>query len=165
MLKDIRSSYIMLSPRMIELKMYRSFLIIPFVLFLVIYAAMFFNVENMDHIYFSMTRFYRALITVSLITPLLLFLMRAVYMNTRVNKFITFVSLFVFAATLYCMRTQSFINDRQYIEAMIPQHSSSIMISRQASIKNPKLKAVAETIIHLQEQRIHEMQSILKTMN
>lgn len=165
MLKDPRSNYFQLSPAILELRLYFKFLMLPVIMFILIYASMFFNVEDISHIYLGVTRLYRALLAVSLITPPLLFFMRHTYKNKRINQTIMMSSSLLFIGSVYCIRTQPLINDRQYIEAMIPQHSSSIMISRQANIRDPKVRALADSIIEIQEERIVHMKSILSTLN
>lgn len=66
--------------------------------------------------------------------------------------------------TLVALRTQSPISDVQYMKAMIPHHSSAIMTSKNAGIKDPEVKRLAEQIIKSQEEEILQMENILKRM-
>ncbi len=42
------------------------------------------------------------------------------------------------------LRTQTFVNDEQYMKVMIPHHSSAIMVSQAAELKDPELCKLAK---------------------
>jgi len=50
------------------------------------------------------------------------------------------------------------------MKGMIPHHSSAIMTSKNADIKDPEVKKLSEGIIQAQEKEIAEMKAILKRM-
>jgi len=62
------------------------------------------------------------------------------------------------------LRNQTFVGDIQYMKGMIPHHSSAIMTSKNADIKDPEVKKLSEQIIKSQEQEITQMKNILKRM-
>ncbi len=62
------------------------------------------------------------------------------------------------------LRTQTPIGDVQYMKAMIPHHSSAIMVSKNANFKDPEVKKLSEGIIASQEKEIAEMKVILERM-
>jgi uncharacterized protein (DUF305 family) len=47
------------------------------------------------------------------------------------------------------------------MKAMIPHHSSAIMVSKNATITDPEVKKLAEQIIRSQEEEISEMDRLL----
>ncbi|PVY43714.1 DUF305 domain-containing protein [uncultured Pontibacter sp.] len=47
---------------------------------------------------------------------------------------------------------------------MIPHHSSAILVSQEANIKDPEVKRLTEQIIESQEKEIAEMKAILTRM-
>jgi uncharacterized protein (DUF305 family) len=51
------------------------------------------------------------------------------------------------------------------MKAMIPHHSSAIMTSRNATIKDPEVKKLSEQIIKSQEEEIVQMKQILERMD
>ncbi|UAY52860.1 DUF305 domain-containing protein [Ferruginibacter albus] len=51
------------------------------------------------------------------------------------------------------------------MEAMIPHHSSAIMTSKNANIKDPEVKKLSEQIIQSQEKEIEQMKSMLARLN
>ena len=50
------------------------------------------------------------------------------------------------------------------MKGMIPHHSSAIMTSKHANIKDPEVKKLSEEIIKSQEEEIAQMKNILKRM-
>lgn len=61
-----------------------------------------------------------------------------------------------FAAT----RSQFMINDRQFIESMIPHRSGAILMCRDANLTDPELLVLCEDIIAGQRSEIEQMQAI-----
>lgn len=55
-------------------------------------------------------------------------------------------------------------SDKQYMKAMIPHHSSAILTSEKANIKDPEVKKLAEEIIKAQEEEIAQMKKVLERM-
>jgi uncharacterized protein (DUF305 family) len=52
----------------------------------------------------------------------------------------------------------------QYMKAMIPHHSSAIMVSKHANIKDPEVKKLSEEIIQSQEKEIAEMNQMIERL-
>ncbi|HEY0669462.1 MAG TPA: DUF305 domain-containing protein [Sphingobacteriaceae bacterium] len=141
---------------------YKKLIIMILVSFIIMYGVMFLNVDKLDHIYLSTTRAYMSLLMVTPMAIMMLFMMPMMYENKKLNMIIIAISIFVFVITLTFLRTQTFITDSQYIKAMIPHHSSAIMVSQEATLKDPELKKLAEQIIKSQEKEISEMKQILR---
>ena len=70
-------------------------------------------------------------------------------------------SLIIFVFALTALRSQSSISDKQYMKAMIPHHSSAILTSKNANIKDPLVRKLADSIIESQELEIAEMKRLL----
>lgn len=132
--------------------------------FIIMYAVMFLNVDWLEHVYLSTSRFYMTLLMVSPMALLMLALMPAMYDNKKLNTIIIISSIAVFILSLSFLRTQTLIADEQYMKAMIPHHSSAILVSQEAQLKNPKVKKLAEEIIKAQEKEISEMKQLLKEL-
>ena len=50
------------------------------------------------------------------------------------------------------------------MKAMIPHHSSAIMVSKHANIKDPEVRQLADSIVASQEREITQMEGILSRM-
>lgn len=133
--------------------------------FVIMYTVMFLNVDSLDHIYLSLTRTYMSLMMVSPMAILMLLLMRNMYPNGRLDTVIRSSAAVVFILALVFLRHQTFISDKQYMQAMIPHHSSAIMTSKNATITDPEVRKLADSIIASQQREIGEMKAMLHRMN
>ncbi len=145
-------------------KNYQKFSIMLLVSCCIMYAVMFLNVDQPDHIFLSITKFYMSLLMVSPMAILMLVMMQKMYTNKKWNAIILASSITVFVLALTFLRTQTFIQDRQYMRAMIPHHSSAILTSKNADLRDPEVKKLSEDIIQSQEKEIEQMKMILKRM-
>lgn len=143
---------------------YKKFLIMLVLSFVIMYIVMFLNVDEFSHVYLSYTRTYMTLLMVSPMALVMLTLMRKMYPNKKLNSIITVSSIAVFVFAITALRSQAFISDTQYMKAMIPHHSSAIMTSKNANIKDPELRRLADSIIKSQEEEITQMKLILYRM-
>lgn len=134
---------------------YKKFMVMLGISFLIMYSVMFLNVDKLDHIYLSTTRAYMSLLMVTPMALLMLALMPTMFKNK---------SIAVFALALTFLRLQTFISDEQYMKAMIPHHSSAILVSQEAKLKDPEVRKLAEGIIQSQEKEIAEMKGLLAKM-
>lgn len=146
-------------------KNYQKFALMLGASFVIMYAVMFLNVDSLDHIYISTTRLYMTLLMVSPMALLMLAFMSGMYKNRRLNALIITLSISVFIATFAFLRNQTFINDVQYMEAMIPHHSSAILTSQNAHIQDPEVRKLADDIIKAQEKEIAQMKGMLQRLN
>ncbi|MDO3643461.1 DUF305 domain-containing protein [Mucilaginibacter sp. L3T2-6] len=96
---------------------------------------------------------------------LMLAMMRMMYKNRKLNVIIILSSTAVFVFSLIGVRTQSFVGDVQYMKGMIPHHSIAIMTSKNANIRDPEVRKLADGIIAAQEKEIAQMKRILARMN
>jgi hypothetical protein len=144
---------------------YKTFILMLILSFFMMYAVMYLNVDQLDHIYLNITRLYMTLLMVSLMALLMLGIMKMMYKNKKLNTIIVLSSIAVFTLALIGVRTQTPIGDVQYMKGMIPHHSIAIMTSKHAHLKDPEVKKLAQSIIDAQEKEIAEMKRILARMD
>ena len=125
---------------------------------------MFLNVDKAEHYHTSLTRIYMALLMVAPMAVVMMLTMGKMYPNKRTNAVIILAGVLVFILVLTGLRTQTPIGDIQYMKAMIPHHSSAIMVSKHADIKDPEVKKLSEQIIQSQEKEIAEMEAKIKEL-
>ena len=144
---------------------YRKFWIMMLISFFIMYAIMFMNVEDASHIYLSVTRTYMALLMVTAMAPVMMGMMGMMYQNKKLNNFIIIGSIGAFVGIMLLLRNQAFVGERQYMKGMIPHHSSAILTSKHAKIKDPEVKKLSEEIIKAQEKEIAEMKAKLAELD
>lgn len=148
-----------------EKKHYRKFLLMLGCSFVIMYAVMFLNADQFDHVYLSTTRLYMTLLMVSPMAVLMIALMPGMYGNKKLNSLIILMASLVFGLSLVFLRSQTFISDVQYMKGMIPHHSSAILASEEADIHDPEVKKLAEQIVQSQKREISEMKALLERLN
>lgn len=129
--------------------------------FVVMYGLMFVNADQLDHIMLSYTRTYMAICMIAAMAIIMLLYMLSMYENKKLNAIILVGSTVVFFGVLAMLRNQAAISDVQWMRGMIPHHSSAIMTSQQAHLKDPEAKKLAEEIIEAQKREIAQMRKII----
>lgn len=132
--------------------------------FIIMYVVMFLNMDDISHYHTSATRIYMAILMVTPMAVVMMLMMRKMYPNKKLNSAILISSIVVFGIVLTALRTQTPVNDVQYMKAMIPHHSSAIMTSKHANIQDPEVKKLSQQIIKSQEEEISQMEAMLKRM-
>jgi hypothetical protein len=143
---------------------YTKFLLMMTTSFLIMYGVMFLNVDKPEHVYISTTRVYMTLLMVAPMAVVMLGFMWKMYENIKVNVIILVISAVIFVAAFFLLRSQSLIGDVQYLKGMIPHHSSAILNSEEATLRDPEVKQLAEEIIKAQEEEIAKMKAILERL-
>lgn len=143
---------------------YKKFMIMMLISFLIMYLVMFLNMDKSSHYHTSTTRIYMALLMVAPMAVVMMVMMGKMYPNKKLNTTIVISSIVLFGLILAALRTQTPIGDAQYMKAMIPHHSSAIMVSKHADLRDPEVKKLSEQIIKSQEEEIAQMETILERM-
>lgn len=144
--------------------MYKKLMLTMIISFFIMYLVMFLNITELNHYYTSTTRIYMAILMVAPMAVVMILMMGKMYPNKKMNAGIIVASIAVFILTLAALRTQTPINDVQYMKAMIPHHSSAILTSKNANIQDPEVKKLSEEIIKAQEEEIAEMKAKIKDL-
>lgn len=140
---------------------YSKFMITLAISFIVMYTVMFLNMDSIGHYHTSTSRVYMAILMIAAMAIVMMLMMGNMYRNKKVNTGIILTAIVVFIITPIGLRTQTLIGDVQYMKAMIPHHSSAILVSKHAHIKDPEVKKLSEDIIKAQEKEIAEMEAMI----
>lgn len=140
---------------------YTKFVLMLAASFVAMYITMYLNTYELDHIYFSLTRFYMSLLGISCMAVVMFLFMHNMYKNTKKNTAIILGSLLIFISALFLVRAQKPVDDVTWMRAMIPHHSIAILTSKRADIKDPEVKKLANDIIKAQEKEIAEMKALI----
>lgn len=127
----------------------------------VMFGLMYLNTYQLDHIFFSETRTYMALIMGATMAIVMLLFMPGMYANRRANLGILAASAIVFAGSLWLVRSQTTVEDVSWMKAMIPHHSIAVLTSSRAHLSDPRVKALADSIVTSQTREIGEMKGLI----
>ncbi|MAM41246.1 MAG: DUF305 domain-containing protein [Erythrobacter sp.] len=131
----------------------------------VMYVVMFSMIDGWGDFRNNLNMFYMA---VTMWAPMGIFMlatMPGMYPNRGLN-----VAMYVLFAVLtlgsfWATRTQALIDDRQFVESMIPHHSGAILMCREAKLTDPELVSLCEAITTAQREEIQKMESIRSRLN
>ncbi|MDF2117764.1 DUF305 domain-containing protein [Roseiarcaceae bacterium H3SJ34-1] len=140
---------------------YLRFLAMIFVSTVVMFGLMYLNTYALDHVFFSQTRLWMALVMGAAMAVIMLAFMLDMYTKTPVNIAILLGSVVVFAGALWLVRSQETISDVAYMKAMIPHHSIAVLTSTRAHIHDPRVRKLADGIIEAQVREISEMKQLI----
>lgn len=127
----------------------------------VMFGLMYLNSYALDHVYFSQTRAWMAVVMGATMAVIMLLFMLAMYRNQRLNAAILAGSVIAFAGSLWLVRSQETVDDVSYMRAMIPHHSIAILTSERAHIRDPRVRELADQIISAQVREIGEMERLI----
>ncbi|HEX2526428.1 MAG TPA: DUF305 domain-containing protein [Geminicoccus sp.] len=123
----------------------------------VMYGLMYLNTYAYEHVFWSETRAWMALVMGSTMSIIMLGFMLGMYRKRAINLAIFGGSAAVFALSLWLVRSQATVDDVEYMRAMIPHHSIAILTSTRAQISDPRVRKLADEIVEAQEREIAEM--------
>lgn len=131
---------------------------------LIMYGLMYLNTYAIEHVFFSETRAWMALLMGATMAVIMLGFMLNMYKNRTLNIAIFAGAALVFAGALWLVRGQATVDDTDYMTAMIPHHSIAIMTSKRAQITDPRVRKLADEIIEAQEREIAEMRYLIEDL-
>lgn len=146
------------------MKQYVRFGVMILVSTVVMFGMMYLNVFQWDHIFYSQTRLFMALMMGAVMAMIMLLFMRKMYENKKWNLAILAVSVLVFCGSLFMVRSQTAVDDVKWMKAMIPHHSIAILTSTNAAIKDPEVKELADDIIQTQKEEIEKMKEMIERL-
>lgn len=123
----------------------------------VMFGMMYLNTYALEHVFFSQTRLWMALLMGAVMAIVMLLFMRSMYRDRRLNLAILGGAALVAALSLFLVRSQATVSDVSYMEAMIPHHSIAVMTSERARLRDPEVRRLADGIIDAQLREIEEM--------
>ena len=146
------------------MKQYVRFGVMILVSTVVMFGMMYLNVFQWEHIFYSQTRLFMALMMGAVMAIIMLLFMWKMYENKKWNLAILAVSGLVFCGSLFMVRSQTAVDDVKWMKAMIPHHSIAILTSTNAAIKDPEVKELADDIIQTQKEEIEKMKEMIERL-
>jgi len=128
---------------------------------LVMYGLMYLNTWALDHVFFSQTRSWMAVLMGAVMAAIMIGFMWGMYPQRSFNIIILIAAAVLFIVSLWLVRSQETVDDLSYMKAMIPHHSIAIMTSARAHIRDPRVRRLADGIIETQVREIGDMKQLI----
>jgi uncharacterized protein (DUF305 family) len=128
---------------------------------LLMFGLMYLNTFALDHVWYSQTRTWMALLMGAAMAVVMMGFMFAMYRRVRANLAIMAAAVVAFGVSLWLVRSQETVSDIAYMKAMIPHHSIAVLTSSRAHIRDPRVRDLADRIIEAQVREIGEMEALI----
>ena len=127
---------------------------------MVMYLVMYTMIDDWGDYRNNLNMLYMALTMWAPMGILMMATMAGMYRDTRTNMALYFVFALVTLGSLWATRSQALIDDRQFIQSMIPHHSGAILMCREAKLRDPELVKLCQEISQGQRREIEQMNTI-----
>lgn len=128
-------------------------------MFLLMYTH---SYQIIDHAWFSETRLFMTLIMGGAMMIIMLSFMLKMYNDHKMNTGIFIGGFVMLILGVWLVRSQTTVDEVDYMEGMIPHHSIAILTSERSAIEDPRVRKLAEKIIKAQRKEIKEMEWLIE---
>ena len=128
-----------------------------FIMFFLMYQL----VYEADHAMFSLNRLVASLVMGAVMTAVMLGYMWSMYEGQGVKISVLSGAVVLGGVFLYVNRSQTLIEDTEFMKSMIPHHSIAINNARKAEIHDPRVRKLADEIIASQVREIRTMKLLI----
>jgi len=127
---------------------------------IVMYVVMFSMIDGWHDFRNNLNMFYMAVTMWAPMGVFMLATMPGMFPNKRMNIVLHVAFALLTVLSFWGTRVQAFVDDRQFIDSMIPHHSGAILMCREADLEDPELVALCGEIIEAQRREIQQMEAI-----
>lgn len=145
-------------------KHYKHLLIMAILSFIAMYILMYAMVDTFSNVFMNVNQFYMAGLMASPMVIIELIIMRAMYMNKKLNMLLIAVSAILLFGFYVLIRQQAGVGDKQFLKSMIPHHAGAILMCEEANITDPEIKKLCEQINSSQKAEIAQMKAKLSEL-
>lgn len=132
--------------------------------FIAMYILMYAMVDRIANVYPNFNQFYMAGLMTAAMIVIELVVMGGMYPNKKLNATLVAASVVALAAFWGLIRQQTAISDRQFLKSMIPHHAGAILMCGEASITDPEIQKLCQSITLGQQQEIDQMKATLRRL-
>lgn len=140
---------------------YRRLIAMAVLSFAAMYGLMYAMVDRFANIHPSFNQAYMAGLMTAPMVIIELLLMGMMYRNRRWNAAILAASAILCVACFAGIRQQTFVGDGDFLRSMIPHHAAAILMCREASLSDPRLRELCRDITAGQQAEIDQMTAML----
>ena len=130
----------------------------------VMFFLMYQLIYSLDHAEFSVNRLVASLVMGAVMRVIMLAFMWSMYENRTVKVAVLAGSALLAVALLFVNRSQTLVGDVGFMKSMIPHHSIAINNARKSTIRDPRVRKLADGIIASQVREIREMQLLIQDL-
>lgn len=141
---------------------YGRLLVMTAISFIAMYVLMYAMVDRLANVYSNFNQFYMAGLMAAAMVIIELMVMGGMYPNKRLNALLIGAGVLALAASFAAIRQQTSIADRQFLKSMIPHHAGALLMCEQATLRDPDLVRLCQSIEQGQQAEIDLMKAKLR---
>jgi hypothetical protein len=126
----------------------------------VMYVVMFTMIDGLRDFRNNLNMFYMAVTMWAPMGVFMLATMPGMFPRRRLNLLLHAVFVALTVASFAATRAQALIDDRRFIDSMIPHHSGAILMCREADLGDSELVGLCKEIVQAQRAEIEQMERI-----
>ncbi len=127
---------------------------------IVMYLVMYTMIDGWQYYRNNINMLYMALTMWAPMGILMLITMAGMYQDARTNIVLYVVFAAVMLGSFWATRSQALVDDRQFIQSMVPHHSGAILMCREAKLADPELVKLCQDISQGQRREIERMNAV-----
>jgi hypothetical protein len=140
---------------------YLRFALMAALSFVAMFVLMYAMVDALKNVCLNVNQFYMAGLMTAPMMIIELVLMWHMYHNKKLNAAIMAASIIALAGFWILIRQQTAVGDEQFLRSMIPHHAGALLMCEEASITDPEIKRLCESIKAGQQSEIDLMKAKL----
>lgn len=129
--------------------------------FIAMYILMYAMVDQLENVFNHYNQVYMAGLMAAPMVVIELYIMRAMYVNARLNALIYGAAVVLAVFCWVGIRQQVAVDDSQLLRAMVPHHAGAVLMCEKASLSDKEIQALCRKIIESQRQEIDFMKAKL----
>lgn len=129
----------------------------------IMYFAMFAMIWSFGEFVQNINFLYMALVMWAPMSIVMLFTMKSMYRNAKLNMVLYGIFIAVFVLSFVGIRDQSLVGDRQFLRSMIPHHSGALLMCNRSDLRDAEIRELCfgrEGIVTGQAREIAQMRAI-----
>ena len=133
----------------------------------IMYLAMFAMIWSLGEFVQNINFFYMALVMWAPMAIVMILTMKSMFMNSRINLILYAAFAAVFLLSFWGIRAQGLVDDRRFLESMIPHHSGAITMCNRSSLRDAEVRDLCfkpNGIVQSQTREIEQMEAILERL-
>lgn len=132
--------------------------------FISMYILMYAMVDTSANVINNLNQVYMAALMTAPMVAIELLVMQGMYPDKRRNALLIGASLVAAIAFFAFIQYQTAVGDIQFLRSMIPHHAGAITMCEAASLTDPEVIQLCDSIIANQESEIEQMKLLLEKL-
>lgn len=133
---------------------YRKLVVMVLLSFVAMYILMYSMVDKIANVIPNINQLYMAGLMTAPMVVIELIIMGKMYPNKKVNGMVVLIASIALVSCFLLIRSQAAVTDRQFLKSMIPHHAAAILMVKEANLKDPEVRILADSIVSAQEREI-----------